>query len=68
MYQLRDRDAAHLRLAREVRACLHCVRLILPLDEYYSCGVCEERHDLCARCCGADRELGVARGERGLAL
>ena len=54
----------HLRLAREVRACLHCVRLILPLDEYYSCGVCEERHDLCARCCGADRELGVARGER----
>ena len=54
----------HLRLAREVRACLHCVRLILPLDEYYSCGVCEERHDLCARCYGADRELGGARGER----
>eukprot|EP01043_Picozoa_sp_COSAG02_P017771 COSAG02_NODE_814_length_16879_cov_4.389928_3_plen_1226_part_00 len=56
--------ATHLRLTREVRACLHCVRLILPLDEYYSCGVCEERHDVCLRCYDGDRALGMARGER----
>jgi long-chain acyl-CoA synthetase len=52
----------HLRLAREVRACILCVRLTVPGDTFYSCGVCEDRHDICARCHDDSRALGV--GER----
>jgi hypothetical protein len=49
----------HLALAREVRACIVCVRLALPGDTIYSCGICEDRHDLCARCHDDTRQLGV---------
>eukprot|EP01052_Picozoa_sp_SAG31_P010687 SAG31_NODE_592_length_13726_cov_7.188082_7_plen_369_part_00 len=55
----------HLALAREVRACILCVRLLLPGDSIFSCGICEERHDLCTSCFRDRHEshqLGV--GER----
>ena len=52
----------HLALSREIRACIVCVRLMLPGDRFYTCGICEDRHDVCARCHNDSRELGV--GER----
>ena len=58
---------AHFKLSREVRGCIVCGRVTLPHDVYFTCGICEERHDVCVRCydqTSGDRTVPLGVGPR----